>query len=687
MFFPLQGASVPHFPRRRCRRAPVLLLLAAACHPGGDSAAHAPPPLSPAIRPPDDLLRRPELLALLEARVQEDPSPLRSALADPDPALRARAAFLLAPMRDPEALPLLVPLLGDSVPLVRADAAFALGHLEDPSAGDALIEALEREGDPLVRRRLLEALGRTGWEEGAARLLAFEPRPGESASLHLALARLALRPHPEEIHAALADRLAEGLASEDGATREAAALYFEWEPDAARWTRRLAEVREALDRLAPDDPAAIPLLAALAGRADPTDGERLLGRLTRGGPRIRAAAARALGIVPVIEWPGVREALWRAVGEDSSDLVALAAARSLHAGFRVPGTVVRAAEESLREGLLPWRRQLPLLELVAARGDWSAVVAWLGRYEEHPAAAAAAAAALGLVADPPVNEHLFRLAAHPDRWASGAALAALNRRWERILVTDDEMDRYFRVYAAALRAGTLPGAVHAARALIHPGFAPYEPGAMLREALDRSEGRTRAGGEDRRLPDSGLPPPDGGLSWILRDALVRLEGGTLPSPIRIPPDPDFLRSLRDSPLLLLETEAGTLRIRLNPEEAPLATQALASLARSGALDDVPLHRVVPGILVQGGDRLAGDGTGPAPLLPLEPTWGGFPAGTVGLASPGDGGVGSQFFVLHAPRPELEGRHTVVGWLEGSFHILDALYEGIRVGRARIVNER
>jgi cyclophilin family peptidyl-prolyl cis-trans isomerase len=130
----------------------------------------------------------------------------------------------------------------------------------------------------------------------------------------------------------------------------------------------------------------------------------------------------------------------------------------------------------------------------------------------------------------------------------------------------------------------------------------------------------------------------------------------------------------------LDTDAGTLGIRLDPALAPLAAGHIAALARSGFYTGVVVHRVVEGFVVQFGDR-GGDGyggsgdtlqceTGPLPFAPLD----------VGLALAGRDTGSSQIFVALARYPHLDGEYPWLGRADGDW---TAVAEGDVIRAVRV----
>lgn len=130
---------------------------------------------------------------------------------------------------------------------------------------------------------------------------------------------------------------------------------------------------------------------------------------------------------------------------------------------------------------------------------------------------------------------------------------------------------------------------------------------------------------------------------------------------------------RPGPYAVLETSKGRLVARLDARRAPKTVAHLRGLAGRGYYDGTVFHRVVPGRLIQGGDK-SGTGRGD-PGLPVPDE--GLAearfdrAGLLGMASWGPGTSQTQFFVTLGPGADLDGRHTLFG----------ELVEGLDVARA------
>jgi len=131
---------------------------------------------------------------------------------------------------------------------------------------------------------------------------------------------------------------------------------------------------------------------------------------------------------------------------------------------------------------------------------------------------------------------------------------------------------------------------------------------------------------------------------------------------------------------------GTVTIEMLDNVAPQAAARLEQLARDGAYDGVVFHRVIPGFMAQTGDvkfghiggdmRMAGRGGSDLPDLPAEFSDTPFERGTVGMArSSSPDSANSQFFIMFAPAPHLNGQYTVVGRVTSGMDVVDAIKQG------------
>ncbi|MBW8270021.1 peptidylprolyl isomerase [Caldovatus aquaticus] len=132
--------------------------------------------------------------------------------------------------------------------------------------------------------------------------------------------------------------------------------------------------------------------------------------------------------------------------------------------------------------------------------------------------------------------------------------------------------------------------------------------------------------------------------------------------------------------LILELKDGRVTIELLPQLAPRHVERIKILARRGFYDGTPFHRVIPGFMAQGGDP-TGTGTGGSdlPNLPAEfspPSRARFLRGTCGMARTADpNSANSQFFIMFAPAPHLDGQYTIWGRVVAGMEAVDRIKPG------------
>jgi peptidyl-prolyl cis-trans isomerase A (cyclophilin A) len=132
------------------------------------------------------------------------------------------------------------------------------------------------------------------------------------------------------------------------------------------------------------------------------------------------------------------------------------------------------------------------------------------------------------------------------------------------------------------------------------------------------------------------------------------------------------------PTAVIDTSMGRLTCKLYDTQAPITVAnfiglsngtkewtdptTLAKVKGKAFYDGVIFHRVIPGFMIQGGDRL-GTGTGDPGYLfqdEIDPDLTFDEPGRLAMANSGPSTNGSQFFVTEEPVPQLNGKHTIFG---------------------------
>ena len=102
----------------------------------------------------------------------------------------------------------------------------------------------------------------------------------------------------------------------------------------------------------------------------------------------------------------------------------------------------------------------------------------------------------------------------------------------------------------------------------------------------------------------------------------------------------------------LETNCGSMTVRLDVKDSPHTTASFVSLVRRGYFLDTIFHRIVPGFVIQGGDPTGTGTSGPGyTTVDKPPKDTKYVEGVVAMAKTQTepaGTAGSQFFVVTGP---------------------------------------
>jgi peptidylprolyl isomerase len=128
--------------------------------------------------------------------------------------------------------------------------------------------------------------------------------------------------------------------------------------------------------------------------------------------------------------------------------------------------------------------------------------------------------------------------------------------------------------------------------------------------------------------------------------------------------------------IYLDVAAGRVVIDMRPDLAPATCAQIKSLVRQGFYNGLTFHRVIDGFMAQTGDP-RGDGTGGSGH-PLKAEFSGehFVRGTVAMARTSDpNSADSQFFIMFAPAPSLDGKYTIWGQVVSGMEYVDQIKKG------------
>ena len=148
------------------------------------------------------------------------------------------------------------------------------------------------------------------------------------------------------------------------------------------------------------------------------------------------------------------------------------------------------------------------------------------------------------------------------------------------------------------------------------------------------------------------------------------------------------------PTVVLDTTMGRMTCKLFDKQAPVASANFIGLADGSKewtdpetlkkvkgkpfFNGITFHRVIPGFMIQGGDRL-GTGMGDAGYYfqdEIDPSIQFDVPGRLAMANAGPGPTnagtnGSQFFITEVPVPDLNGKHTIFGQCDAHSQLIVA----------------
>ena len=139
------------------------------------------------------------------------------------------------------------------------------------------------------------------------------------------------------------------------------------------------------------------------------------------------------------------------------------------------------------------------------------------------------------------------------------------------------------------------------------------------------------------------------------------------------------------PIVTIEMEdGGVMKAELYPAVAPNTVNNFISLARSGFYDGLIFHRAIPGFMIQGGDPDGAGTGGPGYSIKGEFAQNGVKnellhtRGVLSMARTMDpDSAGSQFFVMVADAPHLDGGYAAFGKVIEGMETADAIVSAKR----------
>ena len=123
----------------------------------------------------------------------------------------------------------------------------------------------------------------------------------------------------------------------------------------------------------------------------------------------------------------------------------------------------------------------------------------------------------------------------------------------------------------------------------------------------------------------------------------------------------------------------TIDIELDHNAAPITCENFEKLVKDGFYNGLTFHRIIPGFMIQGGDPLGEGYGGPGYSIKGEFASNGFnntlkhERGVISWArSNNPDSAGSQFFIMHAAAPHLDGSYAAFGRVIEGIEVVDEI---------------
>lgn len=135
-----------------------------------------------------------------------------------------------------------------------------------------------------------------------------------------------------------------------------------------------------------------------------------------------------------------------------------------------------------------------------------------------------------------------------------------------------------------------------------------------------------------------------------------------------------------NPIVTFTMENGdVMKAELYPDVAPNTVNNFISLVKKGFYDGLIFHRVIAGFMIQGGDPEGSGMGGPGYSIKGEFNYNGVEnnlkhsRGVLSMArAQHPDSASSQFFIMHADAPHLDGQYAAFGKLVEGEDVLDSI---------------
>ena len=160
--------------------------------------------------------------------------------------------------------------------------------------------------------------------------------------------------------------------------------------------------------------------------------------------------------------------------------------------------------------------------------------------------------------------------------------------------------------------------------------------------------------------------------------------------------PASAETAAEHPLICISIrDYGDIYAELYPEYAPITVENFLKLVNDKFYDGLTFHRIISGFMIQGGDPLGNGTGGSAQTIMGEFSQNGFPnnlshrRGVLSMARSADpNSAGSQFFIVQADSPHLDGNYAAFGAVTDaeSLTVVDTIAATVRDSNDKPLSE-
>ena len=614
----------------------------------------------------DELIRK-----IYDFQDRRESDSLQAYFSNPNPTYREQAVLALGSVQDSAFInPLMSVLMNDQDIQVRRAAAYALGQTFDSTASKVLFQALDIEDSLLVRKEILEGIGKCVTQKDLPMLNRLEVTSRlEKEGLAWGIYRAALRNVYDDVSEMRALQFIDSTNSYQ--TRLAAANYF--------FRTQHVSIDENLSKLIAihsleKSPYVRMALIAVFRHSEKEEAKKYLKKVvaSEADYRERVNAIRAL---KELKEESVISFLL-SVCSDSNYAIAVAAAEAIQK--KLIETHFEKLWDSYNQAKHPRVKALLLIEIFRNDlGDEEFLEEIKRNYFAEKSEfnkAFILGAFGGRIKDYEFVVTELHRANH--KAISTAAISSLIEMRKSKKFPKQLEEEFAEIFKGALMTADLGIIYLLSEVLMNPEYG-YKEIYKDFQFLYEIKGKL------------SLPKDNEGLQVLEKTIAYFEEKESEPviNEFNNPISWEVLQGVNENTRYTISTTKGDIILRFYPGESPGSVANFIRLAEQGYYNGIAFHRVVPNFVVQGGCN-RGDGFGGEDFsIRSELGRLRYEEGSVGMASAGKDTEGTQWFISHSPTPHLDGRYTIFAQVTEGMEVVHKMEVGdIILGIERLTKE-